>query len=80
MVLLRTSDAKESVMCIPQSTHGCIDNGYIEVKPKKHVERVSQYVFEHGDPTFVDERHLEDKKEVHEKSFLSSLFSKESDN
>ncbi|WP_415395844.1 hypothetical protein [Sulfurimonas sp. CS5] len=59
-------------MCIPHGATGKKDNGYIELKPKKHIKRVSQTIFENGDPNFVDERksvHIKEKK-----SFLSSLF------
>lgn len=43
-------------MCIPHGATGKKDNGYVEEKPKKHIEKVSKELFEHGDPNFVDER------------------------
>jgi len=59
-------------MCIPHGAMGSKDSGYIETKPKKHIERVSQREFEKGDPDFVDERTsvYEPKKK---ESFLESL-------
>ena len=59
-------------MCIPHGAMGSKDNGFIEDKPKKHIQRVSQQEFEKGDPGFVDERttaYVPKKKE----SFLESL-------
>jgi len=44
-----------------------------EDKEKKHIVRVSENQFEHGDPNFVDER-VPAHKLKEEKSFLSSLF------
>ncbi|MEA3373871.1 MAG: hypothetical protein U9Q62_09295 [Campylobacterota bacterium] len=43
-------------MCIPHGTITSKDNGYIEEKPKKHLDRVSKEQFGKGDPDFVDER------------------------
>ncbi|MDA3908214.1 MAG: hypothetical protein PF437_03935 [Sulfurimonas sp.] len=60
-------------MCIPHGSGGKKDSGYIDIKPKKHVEKVSQEVFEKGDPNFVDERKNVYKKTEVKKSFLSSL-------
>ena len=61
-------------MCIPHGALGGKSNGFVkEDKPKKHIKRVSQDVFEKGDPDFVDERVVafEPKKK---ESFLSSFF------
>ena len=54
-------------MCIPQGVAQSKDNGYIQTKPKKHVERVSVVQFEKGDPAFIDERtkpYVPKKKEL----------------
>ena len=61
-------------MCIPHGATGKKDNGYIEIKPKKHIEKVSQTVFESGDPDFIDERTSLHIKPKEKKSFFSSLF------
>jgi hypothetical protein len=59
---------------MPHGSGGKRDSGYIEIKPKKHIKRVSQSVFEKGDPDFIDERKdMYIKPEV-KKSFFSSLF------
>ena len=60
-------------MCIPHGVSGTKSSGYIEVKAKKHVKRVSQTVFEKGDPSFIDERTSEYVKPKEKKSFLSFL-------
>lgn len=65
---------KESVMCIPHGATTGKDSGYIEVKPKKHIEKVSKDVFEHGDSSFVDERVKKHEELKVKKSFFSSLF------
>jgi len=65
---------KEPVMCIPHGAGGSKDSGYIETKPKRHVEKVPQEIFEKGDPNFVDERRPEDEKQKEKKSFFDSLF------
>ncbi|MDA7817442.1 hypothetical protein N9A28_04580 [Sulfurimonas sp.] len=61
-------------MCIPHGASTKKDNGFIKDKPKKHIEKVSQDIFEKGDPSFIDERHFQDKKDTNNKSFFSSLF------
>ncbi|MFT7002678.1 MAG: hypothetical protein ACJAWW_000011 [Sulfurimonas sp.] len=61
-------------MCMPHGSGGKKDSGYIEIKPKKHIKRVSQSVFEKGDPDFVDERKDMNIKPEVKKSFFSSLF------
>ena len=61
-------------MCIPHGATGSKDSGYIDTKPKKHINKVSQDIFEKGDPNFVDERHQVDKKDEDKKSFFDSLF------
>ena len=61
-------------MCIPHGASGKKDSGYIEIKPKKHIIRVSQSVFEKGDPEFIDERTTMYIKPKLKKSFFSSLF------
>jgi len=63
-------------MCIPHGATTAKDNGYAEVKPKKHIEKVSKDLFEHGDPNFVDER-VKKSEEIKDKSsFLSSFFAR----
>jgi len=61
-------------MCIPHGAMGGKDNGFVkEDKPKKHIARVSQDMFEKGDPDFIDERtstYIPKKKS----SLFSSLF------
>lgn len=57
-------------MCMP---HGgsSRNNGYVKVvKPKKHIQKVSQEQFEKGDPDFIDER-----KETYEPKKKDSVFS-----
>ena len=61
-------------MCIPHGVTTTKDSGFIKDKPKKHVQKVSQDIFEKGDPNFVDERHNQDKKDTNKESFFSSLF------
>jgi len=61
-------------MCIPHGVKGSKSNGYIkETKKKKHITRVSQNMFEKGDPDFVDERTIayEPKKKS---SFFDEIF------
>jgi hypothetical protein len=59
-------------MCIPHGG-GSVSNGYEkEVKPKKHISRVSKEEFEKGDPNFVDERVSIETVEK-KKSFLEKL-------
>jgi len=43
-------------MCIPHGASGSKSNGYIKTTSKKSVKRVSQDIFEKGDPDFIDER------------------------
>jgi len=43
-------------MCIPHGVGGTKSNGYVKTTPKKSVKRVSQDIFEKGDPNFIDER------------------------
>ena len=44
-------------MCIPHGVAGSKSNGYVKKeRAKKHIKRVSQDIFEKGDPDFVDER------------------------
>ena len=74
VLLLTISDAKEFIMCIPHGAGGSKDSGYIETKPKKHIKKVPQEIFEKGDPNFIDERQLDDKKQKEKKSFFDSLF------
>lgn len=62
-------------MCMPHGAGGKTDSGYIDVKPKKHIKKVSKDIFEKGDPDFIDERYL-DKKTNDKKSLLDSLFGK----
>jgi len=58
-------------MCMPLANGGKKDSGYIDIKPKKHIEKVSQDQFEKGDPNFVDERVVKTKVK---KSFFASMF------
>ncbi|MBE0514888.1 MULTISPECIES: hypothetical protein [Sulfurimonas] len=63
-------------MCIPHGAMGSVDNGYVkEDKPKKSIKRVSQEVFEKGDPNFVDERVKPYEPQKKKKGLLESLFS-----
>ncbi|MBL4730380.1 MAG: hypothetical protein JKY28_03225 [Sulfurimonas sp.] len=60
-------------MCIPHGVVGGKSNGFVrEEKPKKHIPKVSQAQFEHGDSNFIDERISSDTPK--KKSFFSSLF------
>ena len=44
-------------MCIPHGSAGSVASTTLKKeRPKKHIQRVSQEIFEHGDPDFVDER------------------------
>ena len=43
-------------MCIPHGATRSKDSGFIKLKIKKSIKRVSQEQFEHGDPDFIDER------------------------
>ena len=61
-------------MCIPHGAIGKKDSGYVDVKPKRSVTRVSQDIFEKGDPDFVDERVIEYEKPKTNKSFLTKFF------
>jgi len=61
-------------MCIPHGATGSTDSGYVDVKPKKHVKKVPQGEFEKGDPSFIDERVVENKNNKVKKSFFNSLF------
>ena len=51
------------------------DNSHSDDIRKEHVKKMSEKVFEKGDPDFVDERkHKEENEKEKEKSFLESLF------
>ncbi len=65
---------KEFIMCIPHGGVGTKDSGYIDVKPKKHIKRVSQQQFEKGDPDFIDERIFKNKQINEKKSLYNRLF------
>jgi len=61
-------------MCIPHGATRSKSNGFEkEDRVKKSVQKVSQELFEHGDPDFVDERTTayEPKKK---ETFFDSLF------
>ena len=61
-------------MCMPHGIKGSKSNGFVkEEQPKKHITRVSQDMFEKGDPDFVDERisTYEPKKKS---SFFDDIF------
>ncbi|QSZ42866.1 hypothetical protein GJV85_12355 [Sulfurimonas aquatica] len=60
-------------MCIPHGAMGSKSNGFVkEVKPPKHIQKVSKEQFEKGDPDFVDER-TSAYKPKKKKSFFHSL-------
>jgi len=59
-------------MCIPHGAMGSKESAYVDDKPTKHVEKVSQREFEKGDPDFVDERTSEYKPKKKE-TFLETL-------
>lgn len=61
-------------MCMPSSSGAKSDSGYIEIKPKKHIQRVSKDIFEKGDPDFLDERNFENEQGKAKKSFFALLF------
>jgi len=61
-------------MCIPHGAMSSKDNGYVEEKPKKHITRVSQDIFERGDPDFVDERTRKYEPKKKEGGFFDSFF------
>ena len=61
-------------MCIPHGATGSVSNGFVKKsRPQKSVKRVSQDLFEKGDPDFIDERTAvyEPKKK---ESFIDKLF------
>jgi len=61
-------------MCIPHGATGTKSNGFVKKsRPAKHITRVSQDLFEKGDPDFIDERTeiYEPKKK---ESFIDKLF------
>jgi len=60
-------------MCIPHGAVSSKDSGYIEDKPKKHINRVSQDQFEKGDPDFIDERTSGYKPKKKKLSFFGTL-------
>jgi len=44
-------------MCIPHGAARSTSNGFVKkTRPKKSIKRVSQDMFEKGDPDFIDER------------------------
>ncbi len=60
-------------MCIPHGAMRSKDNGFIKAdKPKKHITKVSDEQFKHGDPDFLDERTTPYKPKKKD-SFISSL-------
>ncbi len=62
-------------MCMPHGSGVKQDNGYIKTKEKKHIQRVSQDEFEHGDPNFVDERVSKNAQEK-QSSLYERIFGK----
>jgi len=61
-------------MCIPHGAGRSISSGFVKKsKPPKSIKRVSQDLFEKGDPDFIDERitTYEPKKK---ESFIDKLF------
>jgi len=61
-------------MCIPHGATRSKSNGFVKKsRPQKSIQRVSQELFEKGDPDFVDERTsaYEPKKKT---SFFDALF------
>ena len=62
-------------MCIPHGAAGSRSNGFVkDDKPKKHIQRVSQDIFERGDPDFIDERTTPYIPKPKKKSFFEALF------
>ena len=62
-------------MCIPHGATGSKSNGFIkDNRPKKHIKRVSQEIFEKGDPDFIDERITPYIPKQKKKSFFEALF------
>jgi len=60
-------------MCIPHGAMGTKSNGFIPDNKQKHIKKVSQDEFEHGDPDFIDERKSEYIPKKKQKSFFSSI-------
>ena len=63
-------------MCIPHGGGGTKDSGYIDIKPKKHIKRVSQQQFEKGDPDFIDERVFKNEAANDKKTLCDRIFGK----
>jgi len=62
-------------MCIPHGATGSKSNGFIKKdRPVKSVKRVSQEIFEKGDPDFIDERTSPYIPKQKKKSFFEALF------
>lgn len=61
-------------MCIPHGATRSTSNGFVKkAKPAKSLKRVSQDLFEKGDPDFIDERTMTYEPEK-KKSFIDKLF------
>jgi len=58
-------------MCIPHGSAGTKSNGYYKKQEKKHVERVSDEIWENSDPKFIDKRKVEVKSK--KESFLIKI-------
>ena len=65
-------------MCMPHGAGGSKDSGYIDIKPKKHIKKVSQDIFEKGDPDFVDERIIHEEDHSTIKSLCDKIFGSKS--
>jgi len=61
-------------MCIPHGATRSKSNGFVKKsKPAKSIKRVSQELFEKGDPDFVDER-VDSYEPKKKESFIDKLF------
>ena len=60
-------------MCIPHGAMSSKNSGFVEDKPKKHINRVSIDQFEKGDPDFIDERTKLYKPKEKKLSFFGAL-------
>jgi len=61
-------------MCIPHGAAGSKSNGYVKTTSKKSVKRVSQDIFEKGDPNFIDERILKEEEPTTIQTLCDRIF------